>query len=530
MTSLHSAVNAQFVAGLDSAWAIAVFALGLFFAASFLIRRRDVEYLLFACLCGALGLSAAGMAVGYKVVTYDGWQWGANLAHAGVLTAAAVNLHFVCRFTRTQVPKWLPLATYALAAPFVVAALSNWWWLPDSGYIVKGSVIGLDTSHLVAKPSAVAIAGYAFMLLEVIVSTILLLRAFRAGHRESLWVLAGGALIMLAAVNDMLLVAGLWGTVFVIPMAFMAYALTVAMTFPARYRSAARALELTTHNLERANRDLRSSYAELREVRDELDKKAQLAAVGELAAAIAHEVRNPLAVIVNACANLKRPAVGLDDRHIMLGIVEEEADRLNRLITDLVRFARPAGTRRTVVQLGPIVERALRIARAEHGVLAQFTGDGELSALADPDLLPLVFDNLIENACQATGFGGRVEIEATAEQRHGRQLACLTITDTGHGMDATVLKRATDPFFTTRDGGTGLGLTIVKRIVEAHGGSVDFTSEAGAGTRVVLHFPRAVPGEAEPASDRSGFGGAPLLSERSVMRVAPESTRDDRAT
>ena len=499
-------MNSQFVAGLDFAWAIAVFGLGLFFGASYLIRRRNTEYLLFSVLCGTLGLFATGMALGYDADTYDGWLWAANLTIAGGLAAAAVNLHFVCRFTHTPMPKWLPVVIYAVAAPFVVTALANGWWLTDSGYVVTGSVIGLKTSHTVAEHSTIAIVGYVLLSVQMIASTTLLLRAFRRGHRESLWVLVGGTFIVLATANDVLLVAGFWGTVFVIPMAFMAYALTVAMTFPARHQNVADALETTIHDLEQANSDLSSSYAELREVRDELDKKAQLAAVGELAAAIAHEVRNPLAVIVNACANLKREAVPPNDRQMLLGIVEEEADRLNRLITDLVRFARPAGTRRTPVRLGPIVRRALRVARAEHGVHANFEGDDELAAVADPDLLPLVFDNLIENACQATGFGGRVEIQVSTTQRHGRQLVRLAITDSGHGMDASVLERAADPFFTTRDGGTGLGLTIVKRIVEAHGGSIEFASAPGSGTSVLLHFPLATPDEDVSSSDRDGFG------------------------
>ena len=508
-------MDAQFIAGLNSAWAIAVFALGLFFAATFFSRRRDVEYLVFALMCGALGVFTTGVAYGYHVPTYGEWLWGANLAHAGISLAATVNVHFVCRFTKTPTPKWLVPGLYVLTVPFIAAALWGGWWLPDSGYIVRGSVIGVETSHLVAEPSALALAGYVFMLLEVAVSMWLLLRALKRGHRESLSLLVGGSFVALAATNDVLLVCGVWGTIYVIPLAFVAYSLTVAMTFPARYRSAAGALETTTDHLERANQNLRSSYAELREVRSELDKKAQLAAVGELAAAIAHEVRNPLAIIVNACASLKRPAVPRHDHDMLLGIVEEEADRLNRLITDLVRFARPAGTRRTAVQVAPIVERALRVARAEHRVEATFTGNQELSAVADPDLLPLVFDNLIENACQATGVGGRIDVEVKAEVRHGRSLVCLVIKDSGHGMPESVLEKAADPFFSTRDGGTGLGLTIVKRIVEAHGGSIDFVSEPGSGTRVLLHFPMAGMDDELP-------------SGRERMLPIPESGNDNR--
>src|SRR5690606_24538929 len=122
-------------------------------------------------------------------------------------------------------------------------------------------------------------------------------------------------------------------------------------TLPVRYKSKDQQLEVANSDLAQAAEELRNSYVELQVVQDRLTGKEQLAQVGELAAAIAHEVRNPLAIIVNACASLRRSQLAEDDRTMLLGIVEEEAARLNRLVTDLLRFARPVKVNRSPVAM-----------------------------------------------------------------------------------------------------------------------------------------------------------------------------------
>jgi len=232
-------------------------------------------------------------------------------------------------------------------------------------------------------------------------------------------------------------------------------------------------------------------------------KRRQLAVVGELAAAIAHEVRNPLAVIVNAVAGLRRGSLREQDRTTLLDIVEEEAGRLNRLVGDLLRFARPFSISRQAVALTEMANRFNEGGDANVAVEVDATPDAE-TVWVDPNLFRLVFDNLISNARQAMRDGGTVNVRIRREEGAGEPCVRIEVEDRGHGMPPDVRRRALDPFYTTRPSGTGLGLPIVQRIVEAHGGWLGIESAEGVGTIVTLGVPVArATGEASLASARS---------------------------
>jgi signal transduction histidine kinase len=282
-----------------------------------------------------------------------------------------------------------------------------------------------------------------------------------------------------------------------LPHAFLLYAFGVAGTLLLRYRVGKDELEKAARSLQEKTEELRHSYAELRLVQNELVTKKQLAAVGELAAAIAHEVRNPLAVIVNAVAGLRRSAVREEDRTMLLGIVDEEAARLNRLVTDLLRFARPVSVKRSPVSLLELANRSRSSAMLDgHQIVVRMDEDPDLHTVwVDPSLFRLVFDNLVENACQAMKSGGTVQILVHRGQLRGDPAVRIEIADSGQGMEQGVRERALDPFFTTRPSGTGLGLPIVHRIIEAHGGEIRLDSEEGQGTTVTLLLPLGPPPE-----------------------------------
>ena len=240
-------------------------------------------------------------------------------------------------------------------------------------------------------------------------------------------------------------------------------------------------------------------------MQSELVTKNQLAAVGELAAAIAHEVRNPLAIIVNAVAGLRRVTGSEEDRSTLLGIVDEEAARLNRLVTDLLRFARPVSVKRSPVSLGELAKRSRSQIMDGHEIVVSLAADPEIQTVwVDPNLFRLVFDNLEQNACQSMQGGGRVDIVVTrGELSNGGAAVSIQIKDHGHGMEPEVRERALDPFFTTRPSGTGLGLPIVQRIVDAHGGELVIESQEGAGTSITLFLPLGEPPEEQLAESDS---------------------------
>jgi signal transduction histidine kinase len=245
---------------------------------------------------------------------------------------------------------------------------------------------------------------------------------------------------------------------------------------------------LTSRTLE-----LRRSYNELRDAQEQLLRREQLATMGELSAVIAHEVRNPLAIIKNAVSGLHRPTLRESDRQVLLKILDEEADRLNRLVGDLLAYARPVTPQRQTVHIEDLVRGAVELARAAQQREHQLTFDIGLSDShtieGDPDLLRQALVNVAENAIQAMPDGGTLTVRTQDAALDGAPAVAIAIRDTGEGMDTLVRSKATDPFFTTRPTGTGLGLAIVHRLVHSHGGKVQIESTYGSGTTVTIILP-----------------------------------------
>ena len=202
-------------------------------------------------------------------------------------------------------------------------------------------------------------------------------------------------------------------------------------------------------------------------------------------------MRNPLAIIANAGAGLRKQAISRQDHETLLAIVDEETSRLNRLVTDLLRYARPVNLQRSDFSLVDVLDRALGLViRDRKGLAAQLQVERrEARIWGDPNLLRQVFENLIVNAAQAMAMEGTLTVKVRTAEVDGVEGVAVDIIDTGEGMDTQVRLRARDPFFTTRPSGTGLGLAIVDRIVGAHGGHLGIDSRAGEGTTVTVFLP-----------------------------------------
>ncbi|NOY92729.1 MAG: hypothetical protein GXP55_16185 [Deltaproteobacteria bacterium] len=256
-----------------------------------------------------------------------------------------------------------------------------------------------------------------------------------------------------------------------------------------------RRLVRTGDKLTQRTRDLRQSYAELRLAQEALVHKEQLAAVGELSAVIAHEVRNPLAVLKNATSALRRPDLPEQGAVTLLGILDEETDRLNRLVNDLLAYAKPLELQAAPVNLAALLTRALELARGApalgEGVeLLLHLEAGPREFFGDSNLLERALANVVDNALDAMDGNGELAISAErAELPGGEPAVKLVFADSGEGMDTLVRKRAVDPFFTTRPSGTGLGLAIVDRVIRAHGGDMQIRSRQEHGTQVEMLLP-----------------------------------------
>jgi two-component system sensor histidine kinase PilS (NtrC family) len=252
---------------------------------------------------------------------------------------------------------------------------------------------------------------------------------------------------------------------------------------------------------------------EVVKMESELRRSERLAAIGELSASIAHEVRNPLAAISGSVQILRRRTGESEDEGEngrLMEIVIRETDRLNRLITDFLQYARPGPLRPETVTIGEAVEDVVMMFDSVRptGVEVAVELEDGLQIDADPAQLRQLLWNLVLNASEAMPEGGTLRIRTAmlpretsqggAEIRRNGELdakpagwAEIVVADRGAGIPAEVRERIFDPFYTTKSNGSGLGLAAVHRIVEDHGGIVRLESEVGEGTTVRLKLPRA---------------------------------------
>lgn len=216
-------------------------------------------------------------------------------------------------------------------------------------------------------------------------------------------------------------------------------------------------------------------------------EQASLARLGEMAAVLAHEVRNPLTAVRGAIQVLgKRLGAGSRDAQVVTEIIAR-LDGLNELVQDLLLFARTPQPRVAAIELRLVLSATTELLARDpqlSGVAIDISGDAPPIAV-DAELMKIAFQNVVLNAAQA--MQGRGTIAVRISSGEGGQ--SVTITDSGPGMPVDVRARLFQPFFTTKARGTGLGLATVKRLVEAHGGTVSVECPAEGGTTVTLALP-----------------------------------------
>ena len=217
--------------------------------------------------------------------------------------------------------------------------------------------------------------------------------------------------------------------------------------------------------------------------------------LGRFAQQMAHDVRNPLAAIKGSAQFLKQERAegrSMDPHEEMIDLIVERVDRIETFIRDYQRMGRMEPSP-TSVDLRALVEAALRLAatgvvsNAKIRVACEVTGDLPM-ILADPDLLGFALENVVRNACEAMPNGGEIHASIL---RSGTADLRIRIRDSGAGMDVRTIERALQGFFTNKEGGTGLGLTFVRKVVEAHGGRFGLESEEGRSTTVEIELPIA---------------------------------------
>ncbi len=228
----------------------------------------------------------------------------------------------------------------------------------------------------------------------------------------------------------------------------------------------------------------RSGELERKRLRAKLLHSERLSALGEMAARIAHEVRNPL-VSIGAAAQVVAEELPVDSPVLdQVHAIAREVKRLDAIVTDFLRFARPRRADRRAVDLTPVVRESVALVRAKAQSDLILTSDETLLVSCDPDGIKQVLLNVLLNAVEAAPHKP-VECEAHAL---GDQVV-LTVADRGPGVPDSAKKRIFDPFFSTKSRGTGLGLAVSKQIVDEHNGRIRLLSRRGGGTRVVIELP-----------------------------------------
>lgn len=243
----------------------------------------------------------------------------------------------------------------------------------------------------------------------------------------------------------------------------------------------------------RLYRELARQVEELKETQAQLIRSAKLAAVGELAANVAHEVNNPLQSVLNYSFILSERLSDDDPRKVEVKALEDEALRAQGIVRSLLDFARREEPRKQDLEINTLVQSVIPLAKlrtetAGIRLVEDYTPDIP-PVSADAEQLKQVFLNLITNAVDAMPDGGKLTIATRGQD--GRVI--ILFSDTGQGIPAQYLPKIFDPFFTTkpRAKGTGLGLKVSLRIVESHGGTIGVESQQGKGTTFVVTLPRS---------------------------------------
>ena len=229
---------------------------------------------------------------------------------------------------------------------------------------------------------------------------------------------------------------------------------------------------------------------EVRRLQGEIRRKEKLAAIGGLAAGVAHEIRNPLSSIKGIASYFKNKFDENSDDEEMAGVMIEEVERLNRVISELLEFARPTDIKLKTTDLSSLIEHSVRLIEKEASTkdieIKLDLSQQPLSAEIDSDRFSQCLLNLYLNSLQAMEKDGQLSIKSSLTDGN---IIIIEIRDTGSGIKTENLNKIFDPYYTTKTKGTGLGLAIVHKIIEAHKGNTRVRSVPGQGTTFIISIP-----------------------------------------
>jgi signal transduction histidine kinase len=224
-------------------------------------------------------------------------------------------------------------------------------------------------------------------------------------------------------------------------------------------------------------------------LKEKLSRAEHLSTLGEMVAGISHEIRNPLGIIKSSSELLKKKMAGYDPSNTIPDIIIEESVRLNNIITDFLNFAKPRIPNMMACNVEDVLEKNINFLAShieQEGYTVEKHYDHNIPEItADSDMLYQAFLNILINAMQAMPEGGKIRVAIQSTDNTVK----IFFEDEGEGIPQDLMGKIWDPFFTTKAKGTGLGLGIVKNIIESHSGSVQIRTRPGAGARVKVELP-----------------------------------------
>jgi two-component system sensor histidine kinase HydH len=224
-------------------------------------------------------------------------------------------------------------------------------------------------------------------------------------------------------------------------------------------------------------------------LKDKLSRAEHLSSIGEMVAGVSHEIRNPLGIIRSSAELLKKKVKKLDPANTIPDIIIEEGARLNNIITDFLNFAKPREPSLTECRIEEIIIKNIGYLSADaekKGYILEHHSNGDVPVIeADGDMLYQAFLNILINAMQSMPDGGRVVVDIAGDDSK----ITLHFKDSGEGIDEEIIDKIWAPFFTTKNQGTGLGLGIVKNIIQAHGGKIKIVNREVRGIDVMITLP-----------------------------------------
>jgi len=263
-----------------------------------------------------------------------------------------------------------------------------------------------------------------------------------------------------------------------------------------RERERATALQRSEKNLRSLYESLLTQSEKIRVIEEQLRNAERLSAVGEMSAVLVHEIKNPLTSMRGYAEIVRRAFKPSEKYYEFLTILIKETDRLDNVVKDFLRFSSPV-----VVRPGPcnVLEELQTIVT----LVSQDTGQRRPKVILTAESLPIIradsqklrqaFLNLIQNGCQAAGFDGNVTINAIVEQYENGEHIVICFDDNGAGIAQEIRDKLFEPFFTTKTGGTGLGLSTTRKIIEGHCGSIEVDTSPDGGARFIVRLPVSRP-------------------------------------